>query len=145
MAVRLNAHARTRISETTLYFCYGIYCTHLPVNNTHRLECNVTPKDFAYLSEKAGETFLCAYIQPRASRSEFSGIFRERLKIRISSPPVEGEANRQCIDFLAKTIGVSKSEIKLVKGGKSREKTFVISRPIGFVREKLNEADPDRV
>jgi len=113
--------------------------------NCNRLECNVAPEDFAYLSEKAGETVLRAYIQPRASRSEFSGTFRQRLKIRISSPPVEGEANRECIDFLAKTIGVSKSDIKLLKGGQSREKTFVISRPIGFVREKLKKAGPDLV
>jgi hypothetical protein len=105
----------------------------------------MAPEEFAYLSEKAGETFLFAYIQPRASMSEFSGTFRERLKIRINSPPVEGEANRESIDFLAKTLGVSKSEIKLLKGAQSREKTFVISRPIGFVREKLKEAGPDRV
>jgi len=105
----------------------------------------VAPEEFGYLSEKAGETFLFAYIQPRASRSEFSGTFRQRLKIRISSPPVEGEANRECIDFLAKTIGVAKSDIKLLKGGQSREKTFVISRPIGFVRDKLKEAGPDLV
>ncbi|SPJ14157.1 conserved hypothetical protein [Syntrophobacter sp. SbD2] len=102
-------------------------------------------EDFAYLSEKTGETFLCAYIQPRASRREFAGTFRKRLKIRISSPPVAGEANRECIDFLAKTLGVAKSEIKLLKGGQSREKTFVISKPIGFVRERLKAAGLDSV
>jgi uncharacterized protein len=100
----------------------------------------VTTEGFAYLTEKEGETFLSAYIQPRASRSGFSGTFRQRLKIRIGSPPVEGEANRECIDILAKTLGVPKSGIKLLKGGQSREKTFVISRPIGFVREKLKAA-----
>ncbi len=46
-------------------------------------------------------------------------------------------------DFLAKTLGVSKSEVKLVKGDRSREKTFVISRPIEFVREKFREARLD--
>jgi len=100
----------------------------------------VAVQDFIYLSEKAGETLLCAYIQPRASKSEFSGTFHERLKIRISSPPLEGEANRGCIDFLAKTLRISKSEIKLLRGGQSREKTFIISRPIDFVRDKLKEA-----
>ena len=105
----------------------------------------MAPEVFTYLSERAGETILCAYIQPGASKNELSGIFRERLKIRISSPPFEGEANRECIDFLAKTLGISKSEIKLLKGGQSREKTFVISRSIGFVREKLKEAGPGRV
>jgi len=96
--------------------------------------------EYAYLSEKDGKTFLSVYVQPKASNSGFSGIFRDRLKIRISSPPVEGEANRECVNFLAKALGVSKSEVKLVKGGQSREKTFVISRPIAFVREKLKEA-----
>ncbi len=98
---------------------------------------------FVYLSEKAGDTVLCAYIQPRAARSEFSGTFRGRLKIRVSSPPVEGEANRECVHLLAKTLGVAKSEIRLVKGDRSREKTFVISRSIEFVREKFREARLD--
>ncbi len=97
-------------------------------------------QDFVYLSEKSGETILNAYIQPKASKNEFSGIFRDRLKIRITSPPLEGEANRECIEFLAKTLSVSKSEIKLLRGGQSREKTFTIARPIDFIRERLNEA-----
>jgi len=105
----------------------------------------VAQEDFTYLSEKAGETVLCVYVQPRAAKSEFSGFFRERLKIRISSPPVEGEANRACIDLLAGKLGVSKSEVRLLKGEKSREKTFVISRPIAFVREKLREAGVEGV
>jgi uncharacterized protein len=100
----------------------------------------VVQEDLTYLSEKAGETVLCVYVQPRAAKSEFSGSFRERLKIRISSPPVDGGANRECIGFLAAKLGVSKSEVKLLKGEKSREKTFVISRPLSFVREKLREA-----
>ena len=95
---------------------------------------------FTYLSEKAGKTVLCVYVQPRAAKSEFSGSFHERLKIRISSPPVEGEANRECIGFLAAKLGVSKSEVRLLKGEKSREKTFIISRPISFVRDRLRDA-----
>jgi uncharacterized protein (TIGR00251 family) len=97
----------------------------------------MTPETFDYLSEKAGDTVLCAHIQPRAAKSELCGTFGGRLKIRVNSPPVEGEANRECIDLLAKTLGVSKSEIRLLRGERSRDKTFVISRPIGFVREKF--------
>jgi hypothetical protein len=103
----------------------------------------MTPESLTYLTEKSGETILQAYIQPRAAKNEICGTFRERLKIRISSPPAEGEANRECIDFLAKVLGVSKSQIFLLKGRQSREKTFVISKPFAFVREKLKEADPD--
>ncbi len=100
-------------------------------------------EDFSFLSEKAGEAVLSTYIQPRAARSEFSGTFRDRLKIRISSPPVEGEANKECIAFLSKTLGVSKSEIRLIRGGQSREKTFAITRSIEYVRDKLRELGLD--
>ena len=93
--------------------------------------------DSTYLSARGAETLLAAHIQPRAAKSGFSGLFDGRLKIRISSPPVEGAANRECLAFLAGFLGVSKSEIKLLRGEQSREKTFVISRPIEFVREKL--------
>jgi hypothetical protein len=103
------------------------------------------PENFAYLSEKAGNTVLSAYIQPRAARSEFSGTFRGRLKMRINSPPVEGEANRECIDILAKTLGISRSEIRLLRGERSREKTFIISRPLGFVIEKLRASGLEEV
>ena len=98
--------------------------------------------DASYLSARGAETLLLVHIQPRAAKSGFSGVFGQRLKIRISSPPVEGEANRECIEFLAGFLGVSKSEIRLLKGGQSRDKTFVISRPIEFVREKLKRIDP---
>ncbi len=85
---------------------------------------------FPFLSEKAGETVLAVYVQPRAGKSGFAGVFQERLKIRISAPPVEGEANKECIEFLAKALGVAKSEVRLAKGGQSRQKTFIISRPL---------------
>ena len=95
---------------------------------------------FEYLSEKEEGTVLSAYVQPRAAKTGFAGTFRQRLKLRISSPPIEGEANRECVELLAGTLGVSKAEIRLLRGERSREKTFLISRPIGFVHDKLKEA-----
>jgi len=65
--------------------------------------------------------------------------------MRVNSPPVEGEANRECIELLCRALGVSRSEIKLLRGEKSREKTFLISRPIGFVSEKFREAGLDPI
>ncbi|MGC8491503.1 MAG: DUF167 domain-containing protein [Syntrophobacteraceae bacterium] len=100
-------------------------------------------EDTSYLSERGGETLLLVHVQPRAAKNGFAGVFGQRLKIRIASPPVEGEANRECIAFLAKILGVAKSEITLLKGGNSRDKMFVISRPIAFVREKLKPAGPE--
>lgn len=135
-----------------------IYCTNQRVNNCDRplsrprssvcvarMEFGVTPENFAYLSEKAGGTVLLAYVQPRAAKSGFSGTFRGRLKIRLNSPPVEGEANRECVELLSKALGISRSEIKLLRGEKSREKTFLISRPLEFVSEKFRKAGLDPI
>lgn len=96
--------------------------------------------NFQFLTEKDGETHLAAYIQPRAGKSTFAGVYQDRLKIRISAAPVEGEANRECVDFLSKQLGVSRSEIRLAKGAQSRQKIFIISRPMEFVRDSLRRA-----
>jgi len=53
----------------------------------------------------------------------------ERLKIRISAPPVDGKANSMLLAFLAKSFGVSKREVVLVSGQTSRQKRVAISAP----------------
>jgi uncharacterized protein len=93
-----------------------------------------------FLTEKGTETLLSAYIQPKAGKNELCGIFQDRLKIRICAPPVEGAANKECINFLSKTLGIAKSEIKLIRGEQSRQKTFLIARSVDFIIGKLEEA-----
>ena len=65
-------------------------------------------------------------VQPRASRNELVGLQGDCLKIRLTSPPVEGAANKRCRDFLAKLLGVGKGRVALVSGQKSRQKKFLI-------------------
>ncbi|MEO7100376.1 MAG: DUF167 domain-containing protein [Luteolibacter sp.] len=48
------------------------------------------------------------------------------LKVRIAAPPVDGKANTALRDFLAKSLGLSKSTVVLEKGNSSRFKTFEI-------------------
>jgi uncharacterized protein (TIGR00251 family) len=48
------------------------------------------------------------------------------LRVRIAAPPVDGEANKALRDFLAKSLGLSKSQVTLEKGNSSRFKTFRI-------------------
>lgn len=118
----------------------GEHAPALPavLNRMPRLEkMHVDRKLFPFLSEKDGDTLLAIYAQPKAARSEFAGLFQERLKLRVCSPPVEGAANRECISFLAGILGIAKSEVTLARGGQSRQKTFRIARPMGFVLEKL--------
>jgi len=74
-------------------------------------------------SYKEGIRFSAA-IQPRASRNQILGIHNHSLKIKLTSPPVDGAANQTCIKFLAKTFGISPSRISIVQGETSRKKTI---------------------
>ncbi|MBI5197975.1 MAG: YggU family protein [Nitrospirae bacterium] len=65
-------------------------------------------------------------VQPRTSRSEIGDIQNGMLKIRLTAPPVEGEANAQCIQIIAKWLGVPKGRISILQGEKSREKKIKI-------------------
>ena len=42
-----------------------------------------------------GCLLLRCRLQPRASKDEIVGLQGDRLKIRITSPPVDGKANQQ--------------------------------------------------
>ncbi len=48
------------------------------------------------------------------------------LKVYLTSPPVEGKANEELIDFLAEYLGVKRRQIEIIKGLKSRHKMIKI-------------------
>ena len=63
------------------------------------------------------------YVQPRASRAKVQGVHDGALKVAITAPPVDGEANAALIKLLAKHFGVARSTVSLVAGERSRNKT----------------------
>ena len=64
---------------------------------------------------------------PRASKCELAGVQGDALKLRITAPPVEGAANKECVRFLSSMLGVKKSQIKIIAGHKSKNKKVSIS------------------
>jgi len=50
----------------------------------------------------------------------------EILKVKVSSPPSKGKANKEVIELLANFFEVKKNCIRIVKGEKSREKIIEI-------------------
>jgi len=48
------------------------------------------------------------------------------LRVRVAAPPLEGKANVELRDFLAKTLDLPKSKVVLEKGNASRVKSFDI-------------------
>lgn len=63
---------------------------------------------------------------PRSSRTEIVGRENNRLKVKVTSPPVDGEANKALIQLLAKTLRVSKGRVEIIAGKSSRLKTIRI-------------------
>ena len=78
---------------------------------------------------------LKVYLQPKSSKNEMVGPYRDGIKVKLTAPPIEGKANEALIRFLAKKLGISKFCIEIIRGLHSREKTLRIS---GVVRQELD-------
>ena len=72
---------------------------------------------------------LRLYIQPKASRDSIIGLHGDELKVAITAPPVDGQANAHLIKYLAKQFRVAKSQIAIEKGELGRHKQIKISHP----------------
>ncbi|MFC1885214.1 DUF167 domain-containing protein [Thermodesulfobacteriota bacterium] len=63
---------------------------------------------------------------PRTSRNQILSKEDGSYKVKITSPPVEGEANKALIGLLAKKMGVPKKSVEIVSGARSRVKTISV-------------------
>ncbi|CAN2041553.1 conserved hypothetical protein [Candidatus Magnetomoraceae bacterium gMMP-15] len=67
------------------------------------------------------------FVQPRSSKNMIVGLYGDSIKIKLTAPPVDGAANKMCVKFLAKILGMSKSSIKIISGFSSRTKQVLIT------------------
>ena len=72
---------------------------------------------------------LRLYIQPKASRDQIVGLHGEELKVAITAPPVDGQANAHLQKFIAKQFRVAKSQVIIEKGELGRHKQVRINHP----------------
>ncbi len=90
---------------------------------------------------KENKVLLKVHINPNAKKDEIAGIYNGSLKIKISSPAVDGKANKALIGFLSKFLNISKSKIKIEKGDKSREKIISIDDSSDSIIKTLQEVE----
>ena len=88
------------------------------------------------LREHDGAITFDVLVQPRASRAKVGPLHDGRLKLAVTSPPVDGEANAAVIELLAKLLGLSRSAVEIVAGESSRRKTVRIR---GVARAAIEE------
>jgi hypothetical protein len=75
---------------------------------------------------ESGHLILHCLVQPKASRDEISGVQDDRLKIRITAPPVDGKANAHLVRYLSDILHVPRSRIELMNGETGKRKTLKI-------------------
>ncbi|MBN1254369.1 MAG: YggU family protein [Deltaproteobacteria bacterium] len=80
---------------------------------------------------------LKIHLQPRASRNGIDGVHGDALKVKVTSPPLEGRANKAVKKLLAEQLGLSPSQVEIIAGQRSREKLVRVS---GLSRTEVERA-----
>lgn len=62
----------------------------------------------------------------RAKKNEIIKIGDLTYKVRVTSPPIDNQANKEIVSLLAKFFGLSKSKVKIIKGLRSKEKIIEV-------------------
>ena len=74
-----------------------------------------------------GTLLLRLQVQPRASANALAGLQGDALKLRLTTPPVDGKANKAVVAYLAKLLHIPKSALIIKSGQQSRSKTVAIT------------------
>lgn len=78
---------------------------------------------------------LIVRLTPRAGREGISGLDEHgRLRVSVSSPPVDGKANAALVHLLAKALGVASSRVILIRGLHPRDKTVEVPVNLATMR-----------
>jgi len=66
-------------------------------------------------------------VQPRASREAILGWREDVLRVAVTAPPVEGEANQAVRRLLARVLSLAPSDVSVERGERSRDKVVRIA------------------
>ena len=86
------------------------------------------------MTRSGNDDLIDIRVIPRAGRSGIAGLRAGAVLVRLAAAPVDGAANAELIDVLAKALGVPKRSIEIVSGDKSRSKRVRID---GFDRTRI--------
>jgi uncharacterized protein len=73
-------------------------------------------------------------VVPRSSKVTIEALGADQYKIKLTSPPVDGEANEQLVGVLAGKLSIPANRIEIISGATSRLKRV---RIIGFKHDEL--------
>ena len=88
----------------------------------------MTPPDFLRcLSMRGDGVLLQLSVMPNAKRTEIDGLHDGALRVRLAAPPIDGRANEALVAWLAKSLGVARRNVEVLRGESSRRKQVAIA------------------
>ena len=78
------------------------------------------------LSARGDGVLLSLSVMPNAKRTEVDGLHGGTLRVRLAAPPIDGRANEALVAWLAKSLGVPKRDVDVLRGESSRRKQVAI-------------------
>jgi uncharacterized protein (TIGR00251 family) len=85
---------------------------------------------------------LAVRVTPRSSKPGIGGWReaaggRDELEVRVAEAPTDGAANDAVLWLLARTLGISRSEVAIISGETSRHKRVAIPLSLEEARRRL--------
>jgi len=98
----------------------------------------MSPRKFRLHDGKRGAA-LGVRITPRASRNEITEVLSDgTIKIRLTAPPFEGQANEALVKFMAEILEIAPTRIEIVAGATGRDKLVsIIEMDAATVHKKI--------
>lgn len=91
-----------------------------------------------FVSTAREGTLLNIHVSPGAKSTSVEGLYGEgAIKLKVAAPPVGGKANAEVERFLSKLLGVPRSDVNIIRGASSRDKTVLVR---GTIRAETHEA-----
>ena len=69
---------------------------------------------------------ISVFVHPNSKKPRIEKDLLGSLHVYVNQPPLQDKANKAVVDALAKYFKTSKSKVVLIRGGKSKQKTFNI-------------------
>lgn len=91
------------------------------------------------LSARGDGVLLQLSVVPNAKRTEVDGLHDGALRVRLAAPPIDGRANDALVAWLAKSLGVPRRDVQVLRGESSRRKQVVIAVSFAVAARWLDE------
>jgi uncharacterized protein (TIGR00251 family) len=78
------------------------------------------------LTGKEEKLTIIVRVTPNSSVNDISLESDGKLAVKLTSPPVEGKANKDLVKLIAKKLRIPQSDVSIKRGEHSRDKVLVI-------------------